>query len=531
MKSYFLKILLLVFFLCSTSCFKKNKSSEQSFLLSETFRFNIATEPPTLDWNKATDTVSSLVVDNIMDGLLDYDFSKKKIALQPALAESWSSSPDRKIWTFTIRQGVKWSDGQELKAQHVLDSWERLLNPHTASEYAYPLYVIKNAKAYNKGELKDFSKVGVSVNNKKSQLIVELKQAMSEFPYLVSHSSTYPVRKDVIQKYGNRWTEPKNLVTLGAYELKKWEHDKQILLQRNDNYYKLPLSKIKNVILYMISEPVTAFNLFEQGRLDAVIPPATQLPILRKRKNYKEHGILGIYYYGFHVNKKPFRNVLVRKAFSQAINKKQITDLLQGGQIPLYGWIPTGVFGYDSSVGLPFDPEKANHLMDEAGYEDRSLFPKVKLSYNTDENHKRIAENIQSQLKKNLKIRIELSNEEWKTYLQSLKVGRQEIYRMGWLADYPSPDNFMTLMTSDSENNRTFWGNTQYDQLTRQARSLLDNKKRAQLYKKAQKLLVEEGIPVIPIYSSRSHWLISDRVTNFPLNVMNRIYFREIILR
>ena len=216
----------------------------------------------------------------------------------------------------------------------------------------------------------------------------------------------------------------------------------------------------------------------------------------------------------------------VRKAFSMAINRKQITDLLKGGQTPLTGWIPEKLLAWDPSIGLRFDPKKAKQLLDSAGYQDRKTFPKVTISYNTNEDHKRIAEKVQAQLKKYLNIQVELSNEEWKTYLQSLKTGQQQIYRMGWVADYPDPDNFMTLMTSYSENNHTEWGDPLYDSLVEKAGSLEDKKEREKLYKQAQQILTESAVAVIPIYSSRSHWLISDRMATFPLNVMGKVSFK-----
>ena len=529
MKLSFLNIIVLCLALSVLSCFKKNQSGQALLPLKDTFRFNISTEPPTLDWSKATDTTSSLIVDNIMDGLLDYDFSKQSSELKPALAEKWTSTPDGKRWIFTIRKDIKWNDGKEFKASHVWDGWERLLNPKTASEYAYFLYPIKNARAYNEGKIKDFSKVGVFVN-KQGQLVVELEKGKSYFPYFVSHTSTYPIRKDIIEKYGNRWTDPKNIVTLGAYNLKQWQHDKRIVLERNANYYN-QAAKIKNILIHIISESGTALNMFEKGRLDVIGNlPSRELPVLRKKKEYRSHAILATYYYGINVKQKPFDDVRVRKAFNLAIDRKQITDLLKGDYVPLKAWIPKGLLGYDPSIGLDFNPEKARELIDEAGYKYRHTFPKVIISYNTHEDHKRVAEKVQAQLKQHLNIQVELANEEWKTYLQSIKTGRQQIYRMGWVADYPDPDNFMTLMTSYSENNHTQWGDARYDALVEKASVLLDEKERLKLYIKAQQILVEEAIAVIPIYSSQSHWLISDRVAVFPLNIMGKIYFKEVQL-
>ena len=346
----------------------------------------------------------------------------------------------------------------------------------------------------------------------------------------MSHMSTYPLRKDIVKKYGDsKWTNPQNIVTLGAYTLKSWEHDKRIILKKNTDYYE-GAPQIENVIIYMIPDMTAVLNLFEMKRLDAIRNlPSREIIFLKKKKEYREQGISSIYYYGFNTKKAPFDDVRVRKAFNLAIDKTEIVELLQGGQTVLRGWIPKGLFGYDPSLGLRFNPQEAKELLDVAGYRDRSQFPRVVISYNTNEDHKRVAENIQAQLKKNLNVKVELSNQEWKSYLYSLKTGEQEIYRLGWFADYPDPDTFMNLMTSYSDNNHTFWESRRYDTLVKKASSLPNGKERLNLYKESQNILTKEEIPVIPIYSAQAHWLISDRIAQFPLNVMSKVQFKNVI--
>ncbi len=484
-----------------------------------------------MDWNKAHDSTSALITDNLMEGLTGYDFSQPGTVLKPVLAQKWHSTPDKKTWTFTLKKNILWNDGRPLKPEHFLHSFQRLLDPQTASEYAYFLFPIKNAQAYNKGKIRDFRKVGVFVNAS-GELVITLEQGTSYFPYLMAHFSTYPIRKDIIQKTGEaRWTETHNLVTLGAYRLKKWDHDHQIILEKNPLYHGKPAS-LKYVLIHIIPNITAALNLFEQGRLDALRGlPSGHLPMLRKKKQYREKDLLATYYYGLNVQKPPFNNVLVRKAFALSIDKQKITRLLGGGQIPLKGWIPKGMFAYTPGLNEGFKPQKARTLLKKAGYgRGGKPFPKVVLSYNTGAEQKRIAENVQAQLKKNLNISVELSGQEWKSYLFSLRTGTQQMYRMGWGADFPDPDNFMTLMTSESASNHTFWNNKTYDRLVKKARSLPNGKQRFMLYQKAQRILTEEDVPVIPIYSSRSHFLVSDRVKHFPLNTMSQILFQYVTL-
>jgi oligopeptide transport system substrate-binding protein len=519
----------LVLALLLGACTKKLSTAEYGLDSAETLRINMITEPPSLDWSKSTDTTSALVMYNIMDGLTRIDTEDAQLKVVPALAESWSTK-DARVWIFKLRKDVKWTDGRAFTAQQVLDGWERILNPETASEYAYQLYGIKNARAYNEGELKDFREVGVKITDA-GELKVELERPKAYFPYLLSHHSMYPLRKDVVEKFGNAWTEPEHLVSLGPYRLKVWDHDKALVLIRNEAYYGEP-AKTKNILVYIIPETSTAMNLYNAGRIDALNDlPSSELSQLRKRPDYQERGVIGTYYYGFNTSKPPFDNPRVRRAVSMAIDRKQLTDLLAGGQIPLYGWIPNGMMGYDPEVGLRFDAAKARKLLEEAGYKDRSKLPMITIGYSTSDDNKRIAENVQAQLKTNLGLNIQLSNEEWKTYLQTLKANPPAIFRLGWLADYPDPDNFMSLITSYSENNHTHWGSKRYDELVERAVSLTDPAERAVLYKEGQKILTETEVPVMPLFTMVTQQLVAPRVENYPLNAMKEYRYDKVVLK
>ncbi len=494
---------------------------------SRTLRFNANVEPPTLDWTKCIDVASALIIHNMMDGLLKFDFSKPQIGVLPGLAESWSS-PDGRVWTFRLKKNIMWSDNVLLTPQHVLDGFERLLNPKTAAPYAYTLYDVKNAKAFNVGTLKDFSKVGVRILGQ--DLIVELEHPKSYFPMMMTHTSTYPVRKDLINKYGERWTDPEHIAVLGPFKLKTWEHDNSILLERNRTYYGTK-PKLENILFYLINDSATAINLFDVGKLDGLYRlQSRDVLTLKKKKEYKHGGLLNILYYGFNVKVVPTNNLKVRRAIAMSINKKQITDMLANGDIPMTSWLPPGMPGYEPEVGLKFDPVQAKALLDEAGYKDRTQFPKLYLSFNTNEDHQRVAENIQSQLKENLNIEVELKNEEWKTYLSGLKHNATPLFRMGWQGDFPDPDNFLTSLLSYSENNMMGWVNVEFDRLIESAAVERDPQSRLELYRKAQKILTEQDVALIPLYSQSGQYLVSERVKNFPINAIENLRFDQVEL-
>ena len=460
-----------------------------------------------------------------MEGLVNYDFSNSSLKLAPGLATKWSSSHGLRKWTFKIRKGVKWNDGVNFTPQHIVDGWERLLNPETASVYAYFLFCIRNAEAYNKGTLKDFSQVGVRISG--DTLYVDLVEP-TNLPFLMTHHSTFPLRKDIVAKFGDRWTEAKNIVTLGAYRLKVWDHDRALVLERSENYFG-PKAKIKNILSQIIGEHGTAINLFKSGRIDALTDlPSSMLGVLRKMPEYRESSVLVTYYFGFNTKKPPMDDVNLRKAIALAVNRSQITKMLNGGQKPLSGWIPQGMFGYDENAGLKFNLKKSQEYYSKAGFSKERPAPGIVLAYNTNEDHKRIAENIQAQLKKNLGLKVEIKNEEWKVYLGTLRSNVPHMYRMGWVADYPDPHNFYELMKSTSENNHTGWKDPEFDKLLKKASESSRQSSKIGFYKKAQEKLLNEAVAVLPLYSGVNQILISSRLKNFPVNIMSRYILKDV---
>jgi oligopeptide transport system substrate-binding protein len=205
-----------------------------------------------------------------------------------------------------------------------------------------------------------------------------------------------------------------------------------------------------------------------------------------------------------------------------------VTELLAAGHTPLTGWIPLGMLGYDAHRGLPFDPARARKLLAEAGYGAGKKLPRVTINFNTNENHQRIAENVQAQLRKNLDVAVELQNEDFKSFLSRLNSDPPQIFRLGWVADFPDPATFTSLMTSYSENNHSRWKNKAYDDLHAEASRTLDREKRRAVYARLQKLLNEDEVPVMPIYSWVDHYMVSDRVRDLPLTAARSFPFKGV---
>jgi oligopeptide transport system substrate-binding protein len=490
------------------------------------FRVNLGTEPPSLDWSLATDHVSFNVIANLMVGLTEFD---KNLKPAPVIARSWDMLEEGRKIVFHLRDDVTWSDGKKVTARDFEYSWKRLLNPKTASEYAYILFDILNAEEYHQGKISEENQLGIKSTDDLT-LEVKLKHPVSYFPSITTFEVTYPQRQDIVEKFGPKWTEPDNIVTNGPFLLSSWKHENEIQLKANANFF-LGKPTIEKVEMFMINEKTTALALYQQGQLDFI--DNHSIPILEKPRLTKEPGFKRVpqlrgYYYGLVIDRKPFSDVRVRKAFSLAIDHSVFPKILHGGELPATSWIPPGMLAHNSKIGLMYNPPEARRLLREAGYPDGKGFPEVTLGYNTDEDHKIVAEAVQGMWKRNLGILVRLENQEWKVYLSRLRNDPPHIFRLGWGADYPDPDNFMKLFTSLSGNNHTRWKNPQYDRLLEQAAREFDEQKRKRLYDQAQKILCETDLPIIPLFTTAETTVLNQRFTGLEFNSMGRLILRHV---
>ncbi|MGQ0793898.1 MAG: peptide ABC transporter substrate-binding protein [Deltaproteobacteria bacterium] len=523
---FILSVAALLFASCQSGERKSEQTSPVAF--KDTLNINIGSEPPTLDWSLATDSTSFTVLNNLMEGLAKFG---EDYAPVPALAEKWEISEDGMTYLFYLRKNVLWTDGNPLRAEDFEYSWKRLLNPATGADYAYFLYDIEGAEAYNTGKLEDPSKVGIKAVDDYT-LTVRLERPASYFLSLLTFMSTFPMRKDTVQKHGAKWTEPENIVTLGPFSLTSWRHHERIALSQNPSYYG-DKPKIAKVEMIMNENPSSALALYESGELDALDGrgiPTLEVPRLRLSPEFKTGAQFRGNYIGFNVKKPPFDNPKVRRAFSAAIDRGKLAELIQGAGIPTTSWIPRGMLGYDSEIGIDFNPEEAARLLAEAKFPAGNGFPKVTLLYPDVGNNRILAEALQSMWKKYLGVEVELNNQEWKVYLSTLNTDPPHIFRAQWGADFPDPHNFMNLFECLSGNNRTRWCNPEFDALVEKAAAEENPQKRIEIYNQAQRILTEIDVPIAPVLISIQQSMIKPYVAGLnldPLGILlfNKVYF------
>jgi oligopeptide transport system substrate-binding protein len=389
----------------------------------DTIRYPLGTEPPTLDVNLATDTTSHLVLAQLMEGLYRY---RGDGSIEPAGAVSYDVSEDGTTYTVTLAEEATWSDGEPVLAQHYVDGILRLLNPETAAEYAYVMYYISGAQAYNTGETDDPSTVGVSaVDDYTLQFTLDEPQAF--FPAIMAFFTTWPIRLDVVEEYGDLWTEPGNFVGNGPYVLTEWAHEDHVTVEKNPNYHLADQVTIERAEFPIIVESATALAAYERGELDASgYPSEEQSRIMEEMPDHLQRlPYPGTYYVGISTALEPTDNLNLRKALVSSVDRRAILDAVLDlpWRIDACGVIPPEILGYQAcgEVGYDFNVDAAlDYLaaaMDEMGVEEAGDID-VELWFNR--GNEEVIEAVEEMWESNLGVNVNVVNMEWGVYLETL---------------------------------------------------------------------------------------------------------------
>jgi oligopeptide transport system substrate-binding protein len=464
------------------------------------------TEPQDLDPGIVTGVQEFHILMSLLEGLVTEDPVDSHPV--PGVAQTWDISPDRKMYTFHLHKDAKWSNGDPVTARDFWESYKRILTPSLASEYAYMLFVVKNAEAYNTNGVTDFNQVGFKVIDDHT-LQVTLNNATPYFLSLLTHQSWYPVHLPTLRKYGdpytrgNNWTRPGRFVGNGPFVLAKWHVNDVIEVRKSPTYWDRDRVRLNAIRFYPIESDDTEERAFRAGQLHV-----TESVPLSKIDYYKaEHPdlinigpYLSTYFYRVNVTKSPLNNKRVRQALAMAIDRESIVKgILKGGQMPAFNLVPPGTAGYTCRAQLHENLAEAKRLLAEAGYPDGKGLPPIEILYNTLESHRTIAEAIQQMWKTKLGVDARLVNQEWKVYLDSQRSLNYQVCRAAWTGDYVDPNSFLDMWLTGGGNNETGWSNPEYDRLIAQAAATDDPKQRLEVFQKAEAILVDE-MPEIPIY-------------------------------
>ncbi|MEX0329788.1 MAG: peptide ABC transporter substrate-binding protein [Puniceicoccaceae bacterium] len=512
-----------IFFLGLAGCGGDSPSEEVGVL-----RIGNGGEPRDLDPHTITGTLEMRIIFGLMEGLLTHHPTDDDIPTG-GVAERWENSEDGLVWRFYLRENARWSNGDPVTADDFVYSWRRVLNPKLGNEYAHWFYMIEGAEAYNRGEVQDAETIGVFAESPTVFKVV-LREPVANFEKMLLNNSFLPVHQATIEAHGgpgvrqSGWTRPENYVGNGAFRLVEWKAESVIRVERNPHYWDAASVRMDAIEFFPISDENTALRAFESGQLHLIQSVPVNL-----RSHYAKISpekirfdpLAGAYFYRANTTRPPMDDVKVRKALSLTINRKQIIDhLLKGNERIASGYTPAGMDGYIPPQRETYNPELGRQLLAEAGYPGGVGFPEVELLYNTSDNHRKIAEAIQTMWRSELGIEITLTNQEWKVYLDTAKNMQYDIARAGVVGN-AFPYNFLRAFFSYSPNNYTGFNDPEYDRLLKEARRTLDKEERHALLLEAEQRLMDAQ-PVIPIYWYTNVYLIDPRVRNWHPKLNNQ---------
>ena len=486
-----------------------------------TLNMHNGADPGTLDPHNASGDWENRVIGDYLEGLVTEDPEANPVAGQ---AESWEMSEDGLVYTFHLRDGIQWTDGEPVTAEDFVFGFQRLFDPATAAEYAYLQFPIKNSAAFNAGEITDPSQIGVRAIDDKT-LEITLENPTPYFLDALMHYTAYPVPKHLIDEVGNEWTSIENIVANGPYKIVEWVPGSYVRSEKNADYWDAENVQIDEVYYHTQEEETAALNRYRAGEFDILTDfPADQLAWINENLPGQAHvaPFLGVYYYVMNQSEPPLDDVRIREALSISVMREVIgTEVLGTGELPAYGWVPPGTGNYEGVeqympewASMPYEERvaRAQQLLTEAGYgPDNPL--NLQLRYNTNEAHQRVAVAIAAMWEP-LGVNVEMFNAETAVHYDALEAGDFQVGRAGWLLDYSDPSNTLDLLKTGQEQNGTMnwfnnygrYSNEQFDELLDQAAAETDLAARAKLLGDAERIAMDE-FAAIPIY-----WYISENV-------------------
>ena len=501
----------------------------------QVFRLNIGGEPPSLDPGLATDVVSSNVLNALMDPLVKLGEDLEPV---PSLAESWEISEDGTTVTFTLRQDGKWTNGDPVTAHDFEYSWKRTLSPDLGADYAYQFYGIVGAAEYN-GCTENCEKLRDAVGAKALDdytFEVRLTTAQPWFVQQMAHHSFMAVHQKTVEQFGNRWTEPANIVTSGPFTLTKWDHEASMTLEKWADWRDAASVTLERVEGSMITDATTALQAFEAGEIDGCLDSATCIPPteierLKESPVYNQHPALVIQYIGINVESVPDLNQ--RRALAFAIDRQVIVEnVTKAGEVPATGFVPEGMPGFDviNQEFLPTtaDLEQATEFLGQA--ED----PKMRLNYfsNNDATNRDMAVAIQDMWTP-LGIKTTIKAMEWAQFLEFMGPPPNkavDVFSLGWVGDYVDAINFLELAQCESGNNLTQFCDSEFDKTLDEARATFEDEPRYELYGEAEaRITGSEGLmPYIPVYWGTYPILSKENVQGWEPNLLDQFDFTKV---
>lgn len=510
--------------------------SADSSLKGKVLKYAMSSEPETLDPTMNNYSTSSIVLQNLFTGLFQMEADG---SLTNGMCASYTVSDDGRVYTFTLKDDMKWSDGSPLTAGDFEYSWKRVLNPDLASPAAWELYYIKGGEDYNKGTGSADDVAVKAVDDK--TLEVTLNDPTPYFLYLTAASNFFPVKKAVVE--GPKvWTKSADTyVCNGPFSMAEINPQSSYVLKKNPNYFAADTVKLDGVDIVFIESPEAALSAYNSGEIDATGDSLVTTQAVQQyggSDELKYFDKIGTRYFDFNCEHQQLSDPRVRKALAMALDRTTICQSMVASKPrPAYAFVPYGIpyagktEDFRTTVGDLFQEnvDAAKQLMADAGYPNGEGFPTLKLTITNTQENKDIAQVMQAMWKTNLGIETEISTFETKVYWDELYAGRFDVAYDGWTGDYLDPDTNLSCFTQDRTYNQNRWTGDkamEYDSLIKECRGLADNDKRMELFTQAEKILMDE-MPIMPMYFLNAPLLAKPDVTGLTKNAIGHTLFRN----
>jgi len=495
---------------------------------ARTLQIGNGAEPLSLDPHQASGTWENRIIGDMLQGLTTDDPQGRPI---PGMATEWSTSPDGLVWTFKLRD-AKWSDGQPVTAADFVFAWQRIMTTTPPAKYASILYVIKNAEKIYDGRIKDVTQLGVRAIDAKT-LEVTLEHPAPYLPGLLTHYTSFPIPKHVVEKVGKDWIKAENFVGNGPYKLQQWKPNDFVHVVRNANYYDNANVCIDQIFFYPTSDDNAAERKVRTGDLDINTNfSGSRLEEINKNlPGYARiHGYTGLTYYIFNLRKAPFNDARVRAAISMTADREFVTkEILKAGQQPAYSLVPPGIANYQTgAMSTDFKGQsmeerlaRAKKLLEEAGYGPNKPL-KFTFSFRNSGDNPRVAPVVQQNWAKIAPwVQVEILGAETQINYEKLRTGDFELGDAGWISDFNDAKNFVYLFqTSTDQLNYGKYSNPEFDKLMEAADVEKDAVKRANMMKQAEAIVLKEN-GFMPMWFLTNRNLVSPRVTGWVDNAVD----------